>query len=340
MDPLTHILAGATAAHVAVARPLGKATWLPGAVGALLPDADALIRSAADPLLYAEFHRHFTHSLAFIPVGGTIAALPWLLQSKHRPQWKAYLAAATIGYATHGVLDAATTWGTRLFWPFSEARVAWNWISVVDPLFTTILLAGALVATRRRSAKPAGVALAICVIYLAAGALQHTRARDVQARVAAARGHDVERGTVLPGFGTNVVWRSLYEAGGTLYVDRLRIPWWGTPTWSPGYETVPVHERDLPAPVTSEPRLRRDFRRFTTFAQGWTARSAAEGDVIGDARYSSTDDRFEPVWGIRFHPPGRPVPIEWVDRSGQRRVNPAALWQEVAGRDPNHRPVP
>ena len=40
------------------------------------------------------------------------------------------------GYATHALLDACTTYGTQLFLPFSNTRVAWNNVSVVDPLFT------------------------------------------------------------------------------------------------------------------------------------------------------------------------------------------------------------
>lgn len=340
MDPVTHALAGAAVARVALARPLAHRAWLPGAMGALLPDADALIRSTADPLLYAEFHRHFTHSIAFIPIGGAIAALPWVLRAKHRAHWRTSLAASTIGYATHGVLDAATTWGTRLFWPFGDARIAWNWISIVDPLFTMMLLTGVAVAIWRRSARPAMAALAVAITYMAGGALQHTRAREVQARVAAARGHVVERGTVLPGFGNNVVWRSLYESGGRLYVDRVRIPWWGAPTWSQGYEATAVGVGDLPPAVSLDPRLRRDFHRFATFAGGWTARAATEANVIGDARYSSADDRFAPVWGVRFQPDGQQAPIAWVNRSAERRIDPAALWSEIVGRDRSHRPVP
>jgi inner membrane protein len=339
MDPVTHALAGAAAARVTAMRPLDKRAWLPGAMGAWLPDADALIRSSADPLLYAEFHRHFTHSLAFIPIGGAIAALPWLLRRKHEGLRTAYLAAATAGCATHGLLDAATTWGTRLLWPLSDARIAWNWISIVDPLFTTILLAGVIVATWRRSAGAAAIALAMSVAYLAVGAVQHARAADVQTRVARARGHAVERATVLPGFGSNVVWRSLYEAGGALHVDRVRAPWWGPPTWSPGYTTTPLSEQDLPADVVADPRLRRDFHRFATFAGGWVARVPGGADLIGDARYSSAEDRYAPVWAIRLTP-GTSAPVEWVDRSRQRRIDSAAAWRELVGRDPRYRPVP
>ncbi|MDB2316436.1 metal-dependent hydrolase, partial [Luminiphilus sp.] len=33
---------------------------------------------------------------------------------------------ALVGYATHGLLDACTTYGTMLLWPFSDARIAWS----------------------------------------------------------------------------------------------------------------------------------------------------------------------------------------------------------------------
>ena len=41
-----------------------------------------------------------------------------------------------MGYATHGLLDSCTSYGTQLFWPFSDVRVAWDTMSIVDPLFT------------------------------------------------------------------------------------------------------------------------------------------------------------------------------------------------------------
>jgi hypothetical protein len=101
-------------------------------VAALLPDADALVRSSADPLLYAEFHRHFTHSLAFIPVGGAIAALPWLLQGKRRTQWKAYLAAATFGVPAAWRVGARRVGG-----PLGQRRVdpasLWRELAGRDP---------------------------------------------------------------------------------------------------------------------------------------------------------------------------------------------------------------
>lgn len=339
MDPVTHALVGAATARVALARPLGRAAWLPGAVGALLPDADTLIRSASDPLLYAEFHRHFTHSVAFIPLGGTMAALPWLLVPGARARWKWCWSAAVAGYATHGLLDASTTYGTMLLWPFSDARVAWHWISILDPLFTAVLIAGVGAALWRHTARPVAVALALCLTYLTAGAVQRERALDVQARVAASRGHQPARGEVFPGFLTNIVWRSMYEAEGAFHMDRIRVPWMGAPAWIPATSVAALEQDRLPADVQRDPRLARDFRRFHRFTGGWVARSPREPDLIGDARYSSLTGGFEPVWGIRLDPSKSP-PVEWIDRSGQRRIDVFEVWSELRGRSPGYRPVP
>ena len=60
-----------------------------------------------------------------------------------------YLACLDTGYATHGLLDACTSYGTQLFWPFSDERVAWNNSSIVDPLFTLPILALVIAAAMR-----------------------------------------------------------------------------------------------------------------------------------------------------------------------------------------------
>ncbi|GIS21122.1 MAG: hypothetical protein CM15mP120_30380 [Pseudomonadota bacterium] len=63
--------------------------------------------------------------------------------------------ACLAGYATHGLLDACTSYGTQLFWPFSNVRVAWNNSSIVDPLFTLPLVglvAAAVIFSKRHFA--------------------------------------------------------------------------------------------------------------------------------------------------------------------------------------------
>ena len=145
MDPISQAALGAiapqSAAHKTKRDSLGLLRiGLIGALAGMAPDLDVLIQSSTDPLLQLEYHRQFTHSLIFIPVGAALCALAfWPFFKKHMSYQQIWLI-ATLGYGTHGLLDACTTYGTLLLWPFSDARIAWNTISVVDPKPTLVLV--------------------------------------------------------------------------------------------------------------------------------------------------------------------------------------------------------
>ena len=336
MDPLTHALLGATAAQAVLAPRLGRQAWMVGALGGLLPDADILIRSAADPLLAIEYHRHFTHAFAFIPFGGMLAAMPWLAQKRFRPDWRAFFAAGSIGYATHGLLDACTNYGTHLLWPFSPLRVSWNWVTTVGPLLTLLLLVGLIFSVRRSARQPALIALALGITYVGAAAWQRDRALDVQAQIAASRGHTIERAEMFPTVGNPFIWRSSYQSGNTLHMDRIRAIGSEATRWKPGSTLTLINEADLPPASRADERVRRDFSRFSYFSAGWVARATDDPSVIGDARYSLRTDSFEPIWGVRFHP-GSAAPTEWVDRTIKNRIPMRELWAEITGDAPGYR---
>lgn len=143
MDPLSQGVLGASLPQAAARS--GKhiaAITVVGAIGGMVPDLDVLIRSSTDPLLFLEYHRQFSHSLFFIPIGGAITGLllytlfgRFLGLSRN-----ATLLFTTLGYATHALLDACTTYGTLLLWPLANTRFAWNTVSIIDPLFTLPLL--------------------------------------------------------------------------------------------------------------------------------------------------------------------------------------------------------
>ena len=58
---------------------------------------------------------------------------------------------ATIGYATHGLLDSCTSYGTQLLWPFSDVRIAWNTISIIDPSFTIPVLILLIISVTKKN---------------------------------------------------------------------------------------------------------------------------------------------------------------------------------------------
>ena len=106
----------------------------------MAPDLDVFIKSSYDPLLSLEYHRQFTHSFIFIPFGAIIVTLfTYYFFKKYITFFENYIF-AFIGYSTHALLDACTSYGTQLLWPFSNYRFAWNSVSIIDPLLTIPIL--------------------------------------------------------------------------------------------------------------------------------------------------------------------------------------------------------
>src|SRR5688500_3522841 len=105
MDLLTHGLVGAALAQSGAPREEARIAAGVGFLAGMLADADTLITSAADPLLVLEYHRHFTHSLLFIPIGGLIAAaVLWPFMRRRLPFARLYVY-SLLGYALAGLLD-------------------------------------------------------------------------------------------------------------------------------------------------------------------------------------------------------------------------------------------
>ena len=117
MDPLSQGTVGAAFAQsVSNKNNIFKIGFI-GFLAGLTPDLDVLIQSSTDPILSLEYHRQFTHSLFFIPFGSLIVALLIFPLVKRSMGFKTVYLASLLGYATHGLLDACTSYGTQLFWP-------------------------------------------------------------------------------------------------------------------------------------------------------------------------------------------------------------------------------
>lgn len=306
MDPISQGVLGAVAATSCASPQRVRLAALVGCVGGMLADADVLIGSANDPLLNVEFHRHFSHSLLFIPLGGLVAATllwPFLRLFRHRLPFPSLYLFATLGYATSGLLDACTSYGTHLLWPFSNARAAWNIISIVDPVFTIGLLAimgAAVVKARPSLARFAGF---FALAYLSLGVLQNTRAYRLQATLLSERGHtNADMLTVKPSLGNLVLWRSVYRHQDRFHVDALRVGFLSAPRVYPGDSLPAFNPATLsPAPPADSP-LAEDLRRFAHFSENYLALDSRDPALLVDLRYSSIPNSLAPLWAIRIDP--------------------------------------
>lgn len=309
MDSLSHAVVGALLGKSLAQKKEHGRMGLAGMIGAMMPDLDVFIGSEADPLLNLEYHRHFTHSLLVAPLGGLLAALVLHRLFKKQLSFASLFWASFLGYLSGIFLDLCTTYGTRIFWPFSLEKHSLNNISIVDPLFTLPLLGLVVLSWRKRSALSARVGLLFMAGYLLLGGVQNQRAHQLQAELARERGHHQAVGIVRPSFGNLLVWRSLYEYGGEYYVDALRPGLFGEDQVYRG-ESHPkyLRERDLPD-LPSGSRLEGDIRRFEEFSQGYVIWDPYQENMLTDVRYAMLPYEIRPIWGIRVWPlaPDRPA---------------------------------
>ena len=301
MDPITQGVFGALAAQACANKTQFAKAAVIGALAGMAPDLDVFIRSEADPLLYLEFHRHFTHSLFFIPIGGTLCGLFFFvcLRSWWGVSVTQCLLWSIVGFATHGLLDACTSYGTYLLWPFNNQRIAWDWVSVIDPLITLPLIALVLAAVFFRKKNLVGLAALWLTIYFSLAAYQHSRALDWGQQLAVSRGHAAAQIHAKPSFGNIIIWKVLYENDGVLYVDAVKPGVFTTVFWQGEQINKLVVARDLPW-LDENSQQARDIARFSEFSMGFIAVDPSKPLRIVDVRYSQLPHRINPLWGIEL----------------------------------------
>jgi len=334
MDPLTQGALGAALPQATLGRSsdmfrLGALGFLAG----MAADLDVLLRSTTDPLAFLAYHRQFTHALIFIPFGGLISAV--VLQAVFGRRWgfafRRTFLACTLGYATHGLLDAATAYGTLLLWPFSDARVSFSIVSIIDPLFTLPLLAGVIAAAMRRSPVPARVGLVWAAFYFALGVVQQSRAVSVAESAAAVRGLTPLRVVAKPSFGNLIVWKTITETADSYHVDAVRAGW--TAVLLPGATLAKLDvARDLPW-LTADTQQARDVERFRRFSQGYVAMDPQQANRVIDVRYSFVPNDVAPLWSIELSPDAAAQTYAvYATHRTRNRENTAALLRMILGR--------
>jgi inner membrane protein len=303
-----------------------------GFLAGMAADLDILIRSGNDPLLFLEYHRQFTHSLIFIPVGGLLCALVLhaLLGRRRGLRFRQSWLYCTLGYATHALLDACTTYGTMLLWPFSDARIAWNTISIIDPLFTLPLLLAVVLAGRRRRPLFARIGLAWACAYMALGLWQRNEAIDMGQALAESRGHHPLRLDAKPSFANILVWKTVYETRDRYYVDAVRPGL--APRVFTGSSVLKLDiSRDLPW-LQQDSQQARDIERFRWFSNGYVARHPQHPDRVIDVRYSMIPNELAPLWSIELRRGARADEhasyLVHRDAGGNRA---ALMWRMLSG---------
>ena len=152
MDSLTQIILGAAVGEAVLGKKIGNKAMLYGAIAGTIPDLDIFSSYFTDTVNAISIHRGFTHSIVFAVLFAFIFG--WLV-SKYESykNLKGWFWLFFWAFFTHSLLDAHTTWGTQLFWPF-DMRLAFKTIFVIDPLYTVPFLVFLILALfQKRTSK-------------------------------------------------------------------------------------------------------------------------------------------------------------------------------------------
>ena len=311
MDPITQGALGASLPQSLTKKPAKHFSiliigWLSG----MAPDLDVFIRSSVDPLLFLKYHRQFTHSLIFIPIGALLCSLLFFPFFKRTFTFKEIYLYSFLGYLTHGLIDSCTSYRTQLFWPFSNMRVAWNNISIVDPLFTFPILGLIFWGAFKNRAFFARVAVTYALLYLFLGLFQNYRARMSALNLAHKRGHKVQSVSAKLSIANLFLWKTIYKHEGRFYVDAIHN--FGHTKIYEGQSIPELNlKRDFPQ-IKKDTQQWKDIKRFSWFSMGYVAKDPKKENFIMDVRYSMLPNSIRPLWGIKLNPTNQNKHVQYL----------------------------
>jgi inner membrane protein len=301
MDPVSQGLLGtALSGSFARKKEIRFASFC-GFIGGIAPDIDILIRSDSNPLLFIEYHRHFTHSLVFVPFGGLIVSFFLYLIFFKKKKFKTIFFFTTLGFLSHGFLDSCTSYGTSLFWPFSETRISWNIISIIDPIYTFILLFFFILSFILKSSHLIKLGLFFSFLYLGFGLNKHIQVEKLISKTAEARGHKIERLLLNPTIGNVILWRSVYQFNKNYYIDAVYMPLFGKPKVKKGTNAKVINKETVFPEILNDSLQRNDIRKFSFFSQDFIYIHPDFKYIIADLRYGTLPHDDMSLWGIEVN---------------------------------------
>lgn len=358
MDTITQGLLGAAVGQVGFRSRIGRdASWV-AALAAASPDLDIFTPrilawlGRPDDLASMLYHRGLTHSLLMIVAIALLFALPWygirkLLARRKKPPSDQHAALPHFGWflscclaavATHGLLDACTSYGTQLLSPILFGRATWDMVPIIDIIYTPLLIVTLLSCFVLRHLKPrrhraaslvAAVGLLLSTGYLLTGRVMHDRAVALARQNAA--GREITAVNAYPMVPTIFVWRTVVETPEDWIVARVH-------QFNGGPDDPQIVAKHPPSAAIAAAQQTRHWRVFHWFAGGKlraVSRPVQGGTLIDfhDMRYGWPSDATESLWAMRILVPtaGPAQAVGRVRNPGRndRRKMLAMLWRDL-----------
>jgi inner membrane protein len=182
---------------------------------------------------------NFSGHISLILLVISLIALGWFAWRWHRryikggrdielPSYRQWYVMFFWAFFTHILLDSMTAYGTQLFYPFSDWRIAINNIAVVDPLYTIpfmilVIFAGSFY--RRDSwRKIINIsAIGLSSIYLIFTLYNHARVKHIFKESLRDQKIEYTHLNVTPTIFNNALWSGVARNGDQYYFGRYSI---------------------------------------------------------------------------------------------------------------------
>ena len=234
----------------------------------------------------------------------------------------------TIGYGTHGLLDACTTYGTAIFWPFTNDRIALSIISIIDPLFTIPAILFFIICVLKSSNIFANLGFLWMISYLLLGAFNQQTAIKLGHQIALERGHTDVKVEAKPSFANIWVWKTLYEADSRFYVDAVHTGFNRRVFQGQSIAKLNLKE-DFPWLEPNSQQFQ-DIKRFRWFSMGYVAVDPKRKNHIGDIRFSVIPNEVSALWSIKLSPRAQTNQhVDYVTHRDFSKDNRKKLWDMI-----------
>lgn len=243
-----------------------------------------------------------------------------------------------LAFFTHIILDSFTSYGTQVFQPFDNYRVAFDTISVVDPLFTVpFIICLIVVLVKRRDSRIRRfwnwLGIGLSCAYLLFTIINKMGVDRVFERSLQERGIEVERSRTSPTILNNLLWSCAAEGDSVYYQGLYSV----------------FDSGDTLHHINMIPKNHTVMREYWTsdmvstlrwFSNGYLAVTEAPDSiyVLSDLRFGAMRDTFEGyedlVFNFRVKVEEGELEYSTVrDRPDDMSVELRRFWRRMWGRE-------
>lgn len=299
MDSFTQIVLGAAIGEAVLGYKIGNRAPVYGAIAGTIPDLDVILTLFMDTSSALLFHRGISHSIVFAICSSLLISILLSRYESYKNKW-GWFWLFFLSFLTHAILDAQTTWGTQLFWPF-EYRLALDNIFIVDPFYTlplAILLALAMRYPKNKRSRTIlnNIGLVISTFYLASSLLIKVYVYEQFKSSLNDQGIKYQELNIRPSPMNIILWSANVKTQNSFLLGHYSV-----------FDSQPITFEQYPKSISlpKEYINSNSLKRMIKFCEGWYVISYEEGNYyFNDLRsgtYSFNSENSEFVFKYKMY---------------------------------------